>query len=261
MLRRALLTSSLIARTTAVALCCAATTVPALCDPPTPTPAPAPAAGAAEGFREVFPHVRVDVKARVVELDGSVPIVVDDPQAPDVYLELIACTPDTKEHEVLVVTPAQPSHVHAALLLIGLQPGAPGAWEWKGDTLTTIPPTGDPVAVDLVRTNAAGERIAEPAWSWIKNKKTGATFPKGDWVFAGSRRVVREGREWYDADGAGTLIGLCTFGGETIAWPKMISPESSVEEPVWVADAAKVPPFGTEVAIRLTPARPPAAPE
>ncbi|MEC9373454.1 MAG: hypothetical protein VYC34_06390, partial [Planctomycetota bacterium] len=105
-------------------------------------------AGAA-GMREVYPHVRVDVERGLVELEGSVPIVANDPEAPVVYLELIACIPDTKEHEVVVVTGARPSHVHAALLMIGLEPGRPGFYTWEGEELTAHAPEGDPVIVEL----------------------------------------------------------------------------------------------------------------
>ncbi|TVQ31075.1 MAG: hypothetical protein EA376_10845 [Phycisphaeraceae bacterium] len=205
-------------------------------------------------MQEAFPHVFVDIANRVVELEGVVPILVDDPDAgPVVYLELIACIPDTKEHEVLVMTQALPSHVHAALLMIDLEPGAPGAWEWRNGELIAHPPTGDPVRVELVYTDARGRERVEPAWSWVSNLETGETFPAGDWVFAGSRIVEHMGREFYDADGTGTLIGLTTFGSETIAWPEMISHEAAIEEPVWIADPEKTPALDTPVTIRLTP--------
>ena len=89
--------------------------------------------------------------------------------------------------------------------------------------------------------------------------ETGAPFVPREgteprWVFAGSVIATRQGREVYDADGAGTLIGLCTFGSEVIAWHDTFSPEAAVDEPVWIADPKKVPAPGTAVVVRIRPA-------
>jgi hypothetical protein len=210
---------------------------------------------AQQDAQQPFPHIRIDTIARTVEFDASVPITLDDPDAPFVYLELLACIPDTKEHETLVVTDALPSHIHAALLLLGLEPGSPGEWEWRDDALKSIPPSGPRVRIEFLYTDAEGnEAVAKPQ-DWIINAETQAPFPVGDWVFAGSRMIEWQGEEFYDADGAGTLIGLTTFGSEVLAWPEMISPEASIEEPVWVANPLATPPMGTEVVVRLTAVR------
>ncbi len=185
------------------------------------------------------------------------PIDAHDPVTPRVYLEVIVCTPDTKEHESLVMTRARPSHVHAALLAAGLEPGAPASWRWDEatKTLLTVPPTGAPVDVRLI---VGGTEVR--ATDWIVHATSGARLlPKGGgpgWVFAGSTMATRAGREVYDADGTGTLIGLAAFGMETIAWQDVISHEADVEEPVWIADAKAVPKFGTAVTVRIRAADP-----
>jgi hypothetical protein len=198
-----------------------------------------------------FPHISINADEKYVDIEATVPITLDDPDAPFVYLELIACTPDTKEHESLVVTPAKPSHVHAALLLLGLEPGSPGSWEWEGDALKPIPPAGGSVRIEFHYTGADGAPVVSRPQDWIINAQTGERFPDGDWVFAGSRMIEWRGEEYYDADGAGTLVGLTTFGSEVLAWPAVISPEATVEEPVWIADEATTPPLDTPVIIRL----------
>ena len=71
---------------------------------------------------EVFPGVRLDRDAGYVEFDGTVPIIADAGDGTVVFLELMVCIPDTKEHEALVMAPVKPSHVHAALLALGLEP-------------------------------------------------------------------------------------------------------------------------------------------
>lgn len=204
------------------------------------------------GPREVFPFVRVDAAARLVEVDAVVPIDAHNPRTPVVFLEQIACTPDTREHEVLAMTRALPRHVHAALLMIGLVPGKPGEWDWTGPELVARPPTGDGVLVTLAcRRN--GAEVEEPAAEWVISRRDGRRLSEtGDhFLFAGSRTVTRGGREWYEAEGSGTLIGLATFGGETVAWSRMYHHESAVEEPQWVADPARVPPAGTALVIRI----------
>lgn len=209
-------------------------------------------------LENVFPHVRADVDAKVVEFDGRVPIVLTDADAPDVYLEVIVCTPDTKEHEALVVTPALPSHVHAALLLIGLEPGEPGSWTFVGEGLEgewiAHDPTGDSVRVELIYTDEEGVEHAATPSAWVRHMVTHEPLPDEPFTFAGSKMIDRGfGGELYDADGTGVLIGLATFGSETVAWPRTFSPDSATDEPVWVANPATTPPVDTPVRVRLTP--------
>ena len=227
--------------------------------PPAPRPAPSPAGE--PGVLEVFPHVRADVKAGLVEFDGIVPIDCHDPATPIVYLEVIVCAPDTKEHESLVMTRARPSHVHAALLACGLNPGKPGSWTWDAAarTLRENAPAGDRVTVSITYRDAEGRVVEVSAADWIVNAKDGRRLQAGDsaatWVFAGSVMATRQGREVYDADGTGTLVGLATFGMETIAWPDVFSHEAAIDEPEWIADIARVPKYGTAVTVRLRAVR------
>jgi hypothetical protein len=237
-----------------------ATIPPRPAEPPRhPQPAPTPAIPQA-GLRELFPGIRVDLAARTVEFDGTVPIDTHDPKAPRVYLEVTVCTPDTKEHEALVVTKAKPSDVHAALLAAGLKPGAPGSWKWDGQKLISLPPSGDPVDVVFITTAPDGTRKQDRATDWIVNADTGAPFAApgaaAGFVFAGSILRERQGQQVYDANGTGTLIGLCTFGTEVVAWNRLISPDSETEDPVWIADAKHVPAAGTPVTVRIAPAKP-----
>lgn len=206
--------------------------------------------------REFAPHVRIDARTGTVEFDGIVPVDCHDPETPDVYLELVACTPDTREHESLVMTTAKPSHIHAALLAAGYEPGTPGTWRLEGDELVRTLPTGDALEVFIAYKNAQGQEIEAPAQDWIINIATGQTFPGSDmgaavWLFGGSRIIEYRGEEFYDADGAGTLIGLATFESETLSWRSVISPDSSLDEPEWIANRGLVPSFGTPVVVRL----------
>ncbi len=201
----------------------------------------------------VAPPVRIDVALGTIEFDGIVPIDVNDPDAPRVYLELVVCGRDSKEHESLVVSDAKASEIHAALLAMGLEPGSPATFEaddseagWKSN-----PPAGPSVDIEFQWLDAEGtERTAHPS-QWIRGLN-GEPFERGPWVFAGSRFVQRQGQERYDADFSGTIVGLVTFGTEVLAWPTVMHNQAGFEEPEWIANNDAVPARGTHVTVRLT---------
>lgn len=190
-----------------------------------------------------------------MEFDAEVAIDAHHPQTPRVYLEVLVCTPDTREHESIVVTRAKPSLVHAALLACGLTEGKPGSWDWEETTKTllAIPPTGDPLRVDLI-VDGLPRNLADYAVRADSGVSLSASAPSpASFLFAGSTLRTRGGVERYEADGAGTLVGLTTFGTETIAWSRMYSPDASLEDPVWIANSALLPPRGTKVQVRVSP--------
>lgn len=206
---------------------------------------------AAEAPAQPFPFVSVDLEQRVIEIEGIVPVDCHDEETPDIFLEVVACTPGTKEHEALVMTRAKPSHVHAALLSIGLEPGRPGRWTYQEGTVTRDEPEGPAVKVEIVYTNDAGEVIEADVRDWIVDIETLERF-EASWVFAGSRVVRYRDRDFYDADGTGMLVGLTTFGSEVIACSEVISHEAEITEPQWIADRELVPAFKTPVTLRLS---------
>lgn len=205
---------------------------------------------------EIFPHVRIVGGA--VEVDGIVPIDCHHPDTPHVFLEVVACAPDTREHEALVMTRARPSEVHAALLLVGAEPGAPGAWIWEGGAepkLRYSPPRGDRIDVFVRTVRDDGSVDERPVREWIVDVNSGERPPEAPFRFAGSRFVQFRGREVYDADHAGNIVGLATFGNEVVAWTEVFSPQADIDEPRWIADPAAVPVFGTPATLVLRPVR------
>ena len=210
-----------------------------------------------EGLVDTFSHVRVDQARGIVEFDAWVPIDCHDPRTPDVWLEQIVCIADTMEHESLVVSLAKPSEVHAAMLLIGLEPGQPGSYRWDGQRVVGVPPEGNGVGLQFIHVDEAGNEIVSDPLEWavdVTGKRTLADHMRDRqaFVFSGSRFVAYNGPRVYDADFSGTLIGLATFGGETIALSEVISHEAMYEEPVWLANANVVPKYGTEIRVRVT---------
>lgn len=216
-----------------------------------------PTAGGREGndgsWTVLGAGLRIDTERRLLEFDGEVPIDCHHPATPDVYLELVVCSPDSREHESLVVTSVPASMIHAGLLALGFEPGRPASVRTTTDGVERVPPVGDSVSVVLLTRGDDGAWTGDGASGWITDAETRSERPGGGWVFAGSRVVERGGVEWYDADGAGTVVGLAAFGGETIAYGEAISPTAAVDEPVWIADPRVVPVRGTAVRVRIGP--------
>jgi len=223
--------------------------------------APAAKDAPADAWVTVFPHVRVNRAVRGVEFDGVVAWDFHNPDTPRTELELLVCLPNRdKEHESLVQSRALGAHVHAALLMAGLEPGAPGRLDFGGEKVARIPPTGPRVSVTF-RYTREGRAAADDAMSWVKDE--GRPPVSTDLVFSGSRIGKRANSQvsTYDADELGCLIGLCTFGGETIALTTVVSPDSGLDAPRFIGNNAAIPPGDTAVQVRITPAAvaPPAA--
>ncbi len=217
--------------------------------PPEAQPPPA-------AWIEIQPGVRINLSERLVEFAAAIAVDCHQPETPDVYLEVLCCTSDTREHEALVVTRVLPSTIHAALLAVGATPGAPGSWRAENGRSLPAPPRGTPVRITfLLDTPGGGRHEIDPA-TWVVQKDTQRTLrevdPDTGWVFAGSRIRRFRGQDVYDADGTGQLIGLHTFGSETLAWTRVESPDATLQEPLWLANNALMPPIGTPVTVRLT---------
>ena len=183
--------------------------------------------------------------------EARIALDAHDPETPLVFLELVACTPDTREHESLVVTDVPPSSIHAGLLAIGAEPGQPAAVFETDRGVERRAASGDRIAVSF---RVGGDRYT--AEDWVGVERPGEIEPDPlpgelSFVFAGSVFVERGGRRVYAADPAGTLIGLTTFGSETVAAERVVSPESRIDTPMFVVRRGAFPVFGTPVTVRL----------
>ena len=170
------------------------------------------------------------------------------------WLEQIACSPGTREHEALVVVEIRPSDVHGALLSAGFEPGSPGRWTDEGGVVTAIPPTGDRLRIE-VRYQRDSRTVEEPIGAWMIGSIHGQPFPEAHWVFAGS--AFADNPEWmgpgehYVADLSGSVIGLVTFGDEVIGFETVMADQEAVEPMQWKVNTAHVPPIGTPVTLIL----------
>lgn len=202
--------------------------------------------GRTDGLKELLPGVRV--AKHTIVFRGKVCADASHPQTPVVYLELLVTAPDSREHESLVVTTVKPSAIHAGLLAAGFEPGHPIRWS-KGEVEAGAEGPALRVEVATLEGGEAGAFV--DLADWAVHRETGVRLSEAEgWglVFAGS--VMAE--DGYAADGTGTIVGLTGFGTEVVAAGWDLSPESAVDEPVWIVDKEKTPKFGTEVVVRIT---------
>jgi hypothetical protein len=162
-------------------------------------------------------------------------------------IEVFACPRGSKEHEAVVATDAPARLVHAALLAIGLEPGAPVSYDPD-----YVPARGPLVRVRVRWQDAAGVAHDRPAQELIRNTRTGRQLD-ADWVFAGSVfwRDPADGQEYYQGDG-GDLICVSNFPTATLDLP--IESSQANDALLFEVFAERVPPRGTPVELVLSAA-------
>jgi hypothetical protein len=197
------------------------------------------AEGAGGRSTDKMPFLHVDVAARRVAIDCETVAA----QAP---LEFFCVVRGGPEHETIFRTNAKPSHVHLALLMIGLTPGKPvhyveAAEKW-------LPPEGPTLQIS-VQYEKEGKSITFPAWKLIRAIQSKKTMPPLNWIFTGSRML--EG-EHYGADDAGYVISIVNFDLSPIDVPMLAS--SSNETLEYELNPDTCPPEGAKATIIIEPA-------
>jgi len=158
-------------------------------------------------------------------------------------LELLACSPRTKEHESILRAVPRPLRIYEALGLIGLNPGAPAAGD--ADRRRRIPPTGDRLTIRIAY-QFDGRQVEVNAWDWIQSARTGRPAKPRPWIFTGS---LKDARGRFAADYDGNVISLVDFGTELIGLPDMLSADN--DQLFLQADPDRIPPRGTRCTLIL----------
>ena len=107
-------------------------------------PAAESAKDAAAGLK--LPGLTINLEEKSVDVEATVCLESG-------FLELVACTKDSKEHESIISVKAKAAHVHAALLLLGTAKGNPAMRKPINEEMTRwldLPPRGGEVAVSLL---------------------------------------------------------------------------------------------------------------
>ena len=199
-----------------------------------------------------WPHIHVDREAGEIDLDAKVVLREGE------WIELIACSPNTREHEALVVVPARPSHIHLALLTLGLEPGEPLKVTQTDDGFDVTPPHGPAIEVFFVF-EQDGQSRQIPANQWVINQQTDEVMADNRFLFTGSEIVNHEGRDLYMADLNGSIVSLVNFGDDLLARDTTATNKS--DNQAWNANTMQIPPLGTDVILRLRPMQPQAEPD
>ena len=202
-------------------------------------------APAKERVVKIGKHLRVNLHNRQVIVNSEVCLRSG-------ALELLLCGWGSKEHESVLHTRAKASHVHAALLLLGLAPGKPAEWIMVEDQQEgrTLPPRGAGLDISLRWTDKNGTPRALSAAKFLAvGNKKGAAAPK-EWIFVGSD-IFPDGRYW--ADSEGEIICVANFASAVIDVP-FGNPNKLAQQVVtFMANTAAIPPAGTPVEVIITP--------
>jgi hypothetical protein len=183
-------------------------------------------------------EIWLDLAKKEVVVGGKVALT-------DGILEVFACPELSKEHEAVVATKCPARLVHAGLLAIGLETGAPARFVPE-----YVPPTGSKVKVLVRWKDADGKMQERPAQEWVRNTDTGEALAV-DWVFVGSGfwRDPADGTEHYEAD-AGDMICLSNFPSAMLDIP--IESSDANEDLLFEVFKERVPPHGTTVDLILS---------
>lgn len=185
--------------------------------------------------------IEIDRAAREVRIPAQVALDAG-------WLEQAVCRAGTREHESVLVVDLSPRLVHAALLLLGLEAGAPGTWRQEGSPprVVRVPPRGDRLELFVRRSPGSKD---EPLTAWIRGSDPAVPLPPHPWVFAGS--IVEQ--DSYAAEFTGSVVGLVTFGDETIAFEEVFADQDAVEETPFLVREPVVPAPGTPVILVVRP--------
>ena len=203
------------------------------------TTAPAPATTQPSGK---LPFIDVNVKHKTVRVECEALRV-------QVPLEFFACVAGGPEHEAVVRTKARPSHLHLALVMLGLEPGRgvhydEGSKKW-------VEPSGPQLKLS-VEFEKDGKLQKLGANELMRDIKTKTAMPAdARWVFTGSKIMPDK---TYGADRLGYLISIVNFELAPIDTPKLASNKDDTLE--WQLNPDVAPEAGTKVTLIIEPADP-----
>jgi len=185
-----------------------------------------------EGVKRFAPGIQINWPNLTVELEAEIALR----EGP---LEFLACSPQSKEHESILVVLAKPSLIFQSLGLIGLTPGSPTRYIEKEDRWE--PARGDGLDLRIRCPDREKDKTVKPE-EWVLSAKGdgSAAAPELRWVFAGSL-TSKDGR--FAADLEGTVAAVVDFESNLIA---LAASHSADNEQLWlIANKERIPPRGT----------------
>ena len=187
-----------------------------------------------------FPHIHVDVAKKQVRVDCE----MIDCKAP---LEFFTVVNGTNEHEsVLRRRRRNPSKIHLALLMLGLEPGQ--GVRYSEAEKKWFPPHGPPLNISC-EFQKDGKLVHVPAYRMMRNLKTKKEMRPMTWIFVGSK-VMQDGN--YAADVTGYVVSVVNFELTLIDIPDLASSANETLE--WEINWDVAPKGGTPVTMIIEPA-------
>jgi hypothetical protein len=186
-----------------------------------------------------LPHIQVDAKNKQVRVECEALHVV----AP---LEFFCCVTGTNEHESVLRSKVKPSHLHLALLMIGLEPGKPASYSEAAKKWT--PPHGPPINITC-EFEKDGKTMRVPAYRLMRDIKTKKEMSPLTWIFVGSK-TMDDGV--YAADATGYLVSIVNFDLTVIDVPQVASSANETLE--WEINPDLMPEKLTKVTMIIEPA-------
>jgi hypothetical protein len=186
-----------------------------------------------------LPHIEVDAKNKRVRVECEALHVV----AP---LEFFCCVNGTNEHESVLRSKVKPSHLHLALLMIGLEPGKPASYSEAAKKWT--PPHGPPINITC-EFEKDGKVHRVPAYRLMRDIKTKKEMSPLTWIFVGSK-TMEDGV--YAADATGYLVSIVNFDLTVIDVPQVASSANETLE--WEINPDLMPEKGAKVTMIIEPA-------
>ena len=161
-------------------------------------------------------------------------------------LELLACSPNTREHESILVVFGRPRDIYHAMGLIGLEPGSPVRFDSEKAHL--LPALGESLQL-RIRYEEKGMERTVPASTWLGRASSQEPIANLSWVFAGSRSTS-DGR--FAGDAEGTVVALVDFEAALIAVGAL---HTSDNDALWLeARTEAIPPVGTPCRLMVSAA-------
>jgi len=185
--------------------------------------------------------VRVAPAGRRISLDAEVCLRSG-------VLEFMIVAWQTKTHESILHTKTKASHLHAALLMLGLAPGKPARWSGQDEQARFLPPAGGKLRIQFAWKGKNGKAHLVDAGSWLKGSEQKRVLEPKEWVFVGSE-VLPDGRYWAEADGE--VISVTNFASAVIDVPFRSS--NANEQREYYANTDAIPPTGTKVEVIIAP--------
>jgi len=186
-----------------------------------------------------LPHLQVNVARKQVRMHCEAVNAEEK-------LEFLVCATGTKEYESVLRSKAKPSHLHLALLMLGLEPGEPVRFDQAENKW--IAPRG-PALKLTCEFERAGKVVSIPAHRLMRAVKDKSVMPEVNWVFVGAPPL---GDGEYAADITGYLITVVNFEHTVIDIPQLRSNKNESLE--WEINPDVMPRRQTPVWLVIEPA-------